>query len=392
MTSLWNSSYNGKIFILQGKEEEAQVVWDRARTLNQDFCNCNLLNDPLLLANPIFKRWETPPRGHVKIKFDVFVSNNRVGYEVIARDKGNFIMGGGGGFKDEIMLEKDESYVFDESIKIAFKLCIKTYVIFITDNASLVNKVKHHCTDITVIGARIKESLKAFENFKVAKDCPKAHEVLIVGGFDNRLLTNSYDFSIDRIEDSIRILDKKAFEDFIYTLLNIWNRRNNAIFRGKEEEVNGIWKHSLKVDAVVNSCGMSFGIIARDSYGFLLSRKVSFTNKKVNPKWAELDALIDGFQFAHLLNVDKVIFESGCTSIVNRFCGHNEDVSILGYWIKEAYKLLDSFLFTEIKWINRGCNKLVDFRCNWSILKRCNFKFDMDYPSDIHNIVILDEI
>ncbi|MBA0582009.1 hypothetical protein Gorai_024163 [Gossypium raimondii] len=224
------------------------------------------------------------------------------------------------------------------------------------------------------------------------RDCPKAREVLIA--------------------------------DFISTLWNIWNSRNNAIFRGKEEDVYRIWEHARKlntdfrihnlssqpvllqvprccrwekppigiikvnVDVAVNSCGTSLGIIARVSYDFVLSGRASFTNKVVNPKWVELDALIDGFRLAHFLNVDKVIFELGCASIVNRFSDHKEDITILGYRIKEARKLLDSLFFVEVKWVNQSCNKLADSLCNLSLLKRCNLNFDMDYSSDIHNIVI----
>ncbi|MBA0824690.1 hypothetical protein Goarm_021340 [Gossypium armourianum] len=122
----------------------------------------------------------------------------------------------------------------------------------------------------------------------------------------------------------MRILDKKAFEDFISTLWIIWNSRNNAIFRGKEKDAYGIWKCALprccrwekppkgvikvNIDAVMNSCGTSLGIIARDSDVFVLSGRASFTNKVINPEWAELDASIDGFRLAHFLNVDKVIF------------------------------------------------------------------------------------
>ncbi|KAH1063827.1 hypothetical protein J1N35_028814 [Gossypium stocksii] len=86
------------------------------------------------------------------------VSNNRVGYGLIARDKDSFVLGNGGGFKEETMsVERVESFAFDESIKIVCKLNIKENVIFVTGNASLANRVKHHWTDVTVIGARIKE-------------------------------------------------------------------------------------------------------------------------------------------------------------------------------------------------------------------------------------------
>ncbi|MBA0725166.1 hypothetical protein Golax_021771, partial [Gossypium laxum] len=78
----------------------------------------------------------------------------------------------------------------------------------------------------------------------------------------------------------------------------------------------------------------------------VLSWKTSFTNKVFNFKWAELDALIKGFRLAQLLNVDK----------------------------------------DDVKWVNRGCNKLVDSLCNWSLSKCCNLSFDLDYLRDIHNI------
>ncbi|KAL1182733.1 hypothetical protein V6Z11_A02G135500 [Gossypium hirsutum] len=208
------------------------------------------------------------------------------------------------------------------------------------------------------------------------RDYPKARAVLIAGGFDNRLLTNLYDFCIDWVEDSMRILDKKTFEDFITTLWNIWNGRNNIIFRGKEEDAYGIWERSRKlnidfrihnlssqpilprvprycrwekpsdgiikvnVDAAVNSCGTSLGIIARDSDSFVLNGRAFFTNKVVNPEWAGLDALIDSFWLAHFLNVDRVIFELNCASIVNHFSGHKEDITILAYRIKVARSCL----------------------------------------------------
>ncbi|MBA0837767.1 hypothetical protein Goarm_009896, partial [Gossypium armourianum] len=124
------------------------------------------MNAPLLPANPAVKRWEKPPSGHVKVNFDASFSNNKINFGVIAIDEGGFVIGGGGGFKDEIMLiERAESYAFDESIKIVCALNIQIVVIFETNNASLVNSVKHHCTDVIVIGARIKESIKALETF-----------------------------------------------------------------------------------------------------------------------------------------------------------------------------------------------------------------------------------
>ncbi|KAH1113938.1 hypothetical protein J1N35_007316 [Gossypium stocksii] len=191
------------------------------------------------------------------------------------------------------------------------------------------------------------------------RDCPKACEVLIPSGFNNRLLTNSYEFCINWVEDSMRILDKMAFKDFISTLWNIWNSRNNAIFRGKEEDLYGIWEcarklntdfriHNLSsqpilprvpkcyrwekppagiikvnVDAIVNSCGTSLGIIARDFDNFVLSGRASFTNKVANLELAELDALIDGFDlvtFSMLIRsfLNRIVQVSSITLVITR--------------------------------------------------------------------------
>ncbi|MBA0552039.1 hypothetical protein Golob_022881 [Gossypium lobatum] len=143
------------------------------------------------------------------------------------------------------------------------------------------------------------------------KYCPKACDVLIADGFDNQLLTNSYDFCIDWIEESMRILDKKAFEYFISTLWIIWNSRNNAVFMrycSSKKPPKGVI--NVNINAVVNSCGTSLGIIARDSDVFVLSGRASFTNKVINPEWAKLDASIMAF--------DLLIFSMLIRSFFNR--------------------------------------------------------------------------
>ncbi|MBA0638647.1 hypothetical protein Godav_029302 [Gossypium davidsonii] len=92
-------------------EDEARVVWDRAKTLCQDFRIHNLVNKLVL---PI-THYET-----LMVSFLV----------------------GGGGFKDEeLTAEWAELYAFEESLRIACSINISK-VIFETDCASLVNRVK----------------------------------------------------------------------------------------------------------------------------------------------------------------------------------------------------------------------------------------------------------
>ncbi|MBA0798704.1 hypothetical protein Gohar_009269 [Gossypium harknessii] len=67
------------------------------------------------------------------------------------------------------------------------------------------------------------------------KDCPTARETLVCGGLDDKLVRNEFDSCIDWLEATMRLLDKKAIEDFIILIWNSWNNRNNFTFCGKEE-------------------------------------------------------------------------------------------------------------------------------------------------------------
>ncbi|MBA0849430.1 hypothetical protein Goshw_015967 [Gossypium schwendimanii] len=49
------------------------------------------------------------------------------------------------------------------------------------------------------------------------------------------MMVKQFNSCIDRLEDSMRTFDKKALEDLFVVLWNIWNSRNNFVFRGKEE-------------------------------------------------------------------------------------------------------------------------------------------------------------
>ncbi|MBA0794408.1 hypothetical protein Gohar_018741, partial [Gossypium harknessii] len=56
------------------------------------------------------------------------------------------------------MMSAEEAgcYAFKASIKLACQLNIKGDVLFETDNAGLVNKLRNHSTNVTIISARIK--------------------------------------------------------------------------------------------------------------------------------------------------------------------------------------------------------------------------------------------
>ncbi|MBA0749496.1 hypothetical protein Gogos_003415 [Gossypium gossypioides] len=147
------------------------------------------------------------------------------------------------------------------SLTMLFRRCM--FVIF-GCRTTMISSIKSH---VNPACSRCKGGDETL--FHALRDCPKAQDVLIANGFGNRLLVN----------------------------------QNNAIFRGKDEEVGVIWEKARKlnddfqihnlssqpilpqvlksckwekppewvikvnVDAAMNSYGTSLGIIARDSDG-----------------------------------------------------------------------------------------------------------------------------
>ncbi|KAH1038065.1 hypothetical protein J1N35_039808 [Gossypium stocksii] len=74
------------------------------------------------------------------------------------------------------------------------------------------------------------------------KDCPKAREILVTRGLNNRLLEGDYSNEIDWPEEMFRELDNKAAANFLTLLWNSWNDRNNMVFKGKMDAVAMIWE------------------------------------------------------------------------------------------------------------------------------------------------------
>ncbi|MBA0597956.1 hypothetical protein Gorai_007737 [Gossypium raimondii] len=129
-----------------------------------------------------------------------------------------------------------------------------------------------------------------------------------------------------------------------------------------ETPLEGVSKVNIDVSVKDNKTGLS--IILRDSNDFVLCGKASFIDKAANPKLTELDALLVGIRLAQSLNFDKVIFEIDCACIINRLCKQKNDITIFGHHIKEVREMLNSFSKAEVKWVNRGDNKVVDFFVN----------------------------
>ncbi|MFQ6648168.1 hypothetical protein Gotur_021673 [Gossypium turneri] len=112
------------------------------------------------------------------------------------------------------------------------------------------------------------------------KDCLKARQVLEYGGENNKFLVKNYSRCIDWIEDVARGLDNKAVSDFITILWNVWNSRNNRIFKGVEEAKEKVWQKlpqgvvKINFDASVHGKKACYGLVAWNSDGFVHGRRM----------------------------------------------------------------------------------------------------------------------
>ncbi|MFQ6636723.1 hypothetical protein Gotur_012474, partial [Gossypium turneri] len=91
-------SKNNKVF--RNTEDELKVIWDRAATLNRDFCIFNFVENPLVPKSVGEKGWQKPGTGVVKINVDATVDGKRMSFGVVARDHKVFELGGRAGVMD----------------------------------------------------------------------------------------------------------------------------------------------------------------------------------------------------------------------------------------------------------------------------------------------------
>ncbi|MBA0684772.1 hypothetical protein Goari_026335 [Gossypium aridum] len=223
-------------------------------------------------------------------------------------------------------------------------------------------------------------------------------------------------------------MDKKAMSDFISTLWNIWNSRNNKVFRNIEEDAKVTWDRAVALnrdfrifnlldkpmipkpvvvrdwqkpevgvikinfDATIHENMEWYGLVARDTDGFVLGGRVGTSNNVLSIEWTEMHAMEVSIKYARSKNWKCVAIESDCTSIVNRFNSSKEDLTLMSYQLKEIRKLTVGFNFFTVKWALRCCNRVADALCNWANLNKRCMNFNMDFPTEIHDVVLNDAI
>ncbi|MBA0823606.1 hypothetical protein Goarm_020324 [Gossypium armourianum] len=147
----------------------------------------------------------------------------------------------------------------------------------------------------------------------------------------------------------------------------------------------------VNFDTAVSDKKMSFGMIVRDLDGFVLGGGIIEIDTQV--EWAELKAFKESILFAINRKFGDVLFETDNVSMVNRIKKkRDKDITILGHQINEVYKLLKGLNVAKICWAKRCCNRTTDFICKDALTENYNLIFDVDYPADIHDLILNDSI
>ncbi|MBA0688427.1 hypothetical protein Goari_006218 [Gossypium aridum] len=182
-----------------------------------------------------------------------------------------------------------------------------------------------------------------------------SHEILTLGGLNNKLLEGNYDHCIDWLENGLHVLDAKVAADFFNLLWDIWNNRNNLVFNGKGDAAGKVWKKvktlsddfkiynityppviplilankkwmkppigyvKINFDADISNSGVGYGVIAKDSDGFVIGGCYGFKDKQLDVNWAKMEAFVESLKLTATLNVPSTIFESDSSNLVKKF-------------------------------------------------------------------------
>ncbi|MBA0554030.1 hypothetical protein Golob_013164, partial [Gossypium lobatum] len=109
----------------------------------------------------------------------------------------------------------------------------------------------------------------------------------------------------------------------------------------EEKPLKGTVK--INFDADVSKTKIGFGVIARDSEGFVIGGGYGFKNEEMMGDWAKLYAFEESVKIGRLLNITKVTFQTDCASLANRIKKRRDDITIMHYRINECFQSMGMF-------------------------------------------------
>lgn len=154
--------------------------------------------------------------------------------------------------------------------------------------------------------------------------------------------------------------------------------------------LSGFLKINFDAAWMDNKAGMAF--ITRDEEGFVHGGGVFFNSTVASAVWAEVDCFSWCLTWANNKGWVNIYFERDCSSIINRVNSSREDITALGFMIRQCGQFLLSLNNCEVVWCNRICNKVANSLSRLGLQNCYDFFFDLDFSSEVQNLVIKDSI
>ncbi|KAH1063823.1 hypothetical protein J1N35_028810 [Gossypium stocksii] len=200
---------------------------------------------------------------------------------------------------------------------------------------------------------------------------------------DNMVISDLITILWNGVEDNDKVTWDRAAalsKDFwIFNLLE-----DTMVLKKAEEKIN--------FDATIHGKKVYYGLIARNSDGFVLGGLMGNVDKEMQIEWAEMQAMEESIRVARSNNWSYLKLESDCASLVNRFNKRDSDLTMLGHLMREIQRQIQFFSYFSFSWVPRCCNKIAYFLCSWAKTNDCTKDFKMDYLLEIHEFVSNDAI
>ncbi|KAH1130747.1 hypothetical protein J1N35_002125 [Gossypium stocksii] len=175
----------------------------------------------------------------------------------------------------------------------------------------------------------------------------------------------------------------------IYNLVNPPIIAQNRDTKKWEKPLKGFIK--INFDASVNDNRIGYGIILRDEDGFVLGGGGGFSEGNISVLEAKCIALEKSIEVVGKLNIQgDVIFETDNAGLVNKLNKGEEDITIIGSRIRKCKEAFSLFKSANLVWSHRSCNSMADLICTKMCSEGKTWFFEMDYPKEIHNVIIKD--
>lgn len=146
----------------------------------------------------------------------------------------------------------------------------------------------------------------------------------------------------------------------------------------------------INFDAAWEDCKAGIDFLTHDSDSFVHGGNLCFKDDVACVAWAKVGAFIQSILWEMNNSLTNLIIEGDYADIINRILNPREDVTLTGHLLHVCNDYLADFDRCSFIWCLRNYNRDADTLSKMAFDNSYNFSFDMNFPSEIQNILISD--